>query len=73
MKIHAYDLQKGDVITSLHLDPAEPFVVDHVNYNEDGNLVYAEGYTQETGEEYTFYWGDSKALEIIRGAVEGEK
>lgn len=66
MKKYAYDLVPGDIVTSLVLDPAEPFVVDYFFHDEDNALVKVEGYTKETGEEFSFIWGEDKTLTVER-------
>lgn len=66
MKVHAYELKVGDVVTSLVLDPAEPFVVDNVVGDEDAGIVKVDGYTEDTGESFSFIWGEDKALEVRR-------
>ena len=72
MKIHAYDLQNGDVVTSLILDPAENFVVDQITPVEQDGVLIVQGYTEDTGADFTFYWGEDKALEVTRATVNAE-
>lgn len=72
MKIHAYDLQNGDVVTSLILDPAENFVVDNIVPVEQDGVLIVNGYTEDTGTDFTFYWGEDKALEVARATVNAE-
>jgi hypothetical protein len=64
MKKYAYDLSQGDVITSLVLDPAENFVVDNIIYDEDNAIVRVEGYTEDTGSEFAFTWGEDKSVTV---------
>jgi hypothetical protein len=72
MKIHAYDLQNGDVVTSLILDPAENFVVDQITAIEQDSILVVQGYTEDTGADFTFYWGEDKPLEVTRATVNAE-
>jgi hypothetical protein len=69
MKINAYELQEGDVVTSLILDPAENFVVDSIVAVEADELIKVGGYTEDSGVEFNFVWGDNKTLTVDRSKV----
>lgn len=64
---YAYDLEPGQVITSLVLDPDGPFVIDHVVLDEDNQIVRVEGYIEKDGTEFAFTWGFDKAVTVRDG------
>jgi len=63
-KKYAYDLEPGDEITSLVLDPEGHVIVDYVTLDEENQIVRVEGYVKDDGTEFSFTWGFDKSVAV---------
>lgn len=61
---HAYEVEPGNVILGLVLDPPGDLVVDYVYHDDENDLVKVEGYIEDNGEAFSFIWGAEKRITV---------
>ena len=65
-KKYAYEINPGDTITGLVLDPPGDVKVDSVICDDENSVVRVDGYIDSDGTEIAFTWGFEKSVQVLK-------